>query len=176
MYSINKINEDSANEKVNLSLAVLKKLYNYYGNCFLNGYIGDSIVDFTIDENGYLEFITNKVTDDKEISSTGTVLTDSVIIKQIESSSDRINNQLFSWDIYSNKYTYISFDNEESMNECFNKIKSNDINLCRGDVSLSLKNIGISFDNVSQILLCKDYNSISSMFDTDTIDKSKKVK
>lgn len=146
-------------------MMLLRKLYNNSGSCVMNGFIGDSISSYSIDDVGNLQFESSKVDSGSLVNSTGTVLSNSVVIKQVQKSKDRSYNHLFSWDVPRNLYTYVLFDDEDSMNHCYSEIKSFDMNLCEGDISTNFKKMGVSFDNISQILLNQKVDSVSSMLD-----------
>lgn len=149
----------------NDNIGVLRILYKNSGSCVMNGYLGDSVSSFSLDENGNLEFASNKTIGDITTSSTGAILTDSVLIKQIDKQKDRIHHQLFSWDVPRNRYSYLLFSDEKSLNDCYEKLKNNDICLCGNDVPTIFKNHDISFDNISQILLDQNVDSINAMFE-----------
>jgi len=144
---------------------LLKQLYNNSGSCIMNGYIGDAAPIFSLDSNGCLEFETNKKIGDNYTKSKGAILSNSIAIKQLDKKGDRDYYQLFSWDVDNSMYSYILFDNIESLDDCYNKIKENNICLCNTDVTGFFKNNNISFDNVSQILVDQKVDSVSSMLD-----------
>jgi hypothetical protein len=149
----------------NDNIGVLKTLYKNSGSCVMNGYLGDSISEFSLDENGNLEFSSKKSNGDNVTLSKGTILSDSVLIKQSENQKDRTHYQLFSWDVPRNQYSYILFSDETSLNDCYNKLKNNDICLCGSDVSSIFNKYDISFDNISQILLDQKVDSVDAMFE-----------
>ncbi len=146
-------------------VVLLNSLYATSGNCMMNGFIGDSIKSYSFDENGNLEFVSSRKDARSQIDSTGAVLNNGVVIKQVQKSENGNYNHLFSWNVGKSLYTYILFDDEKSMNNCYNEIKKRDINLCDGDVTSILGNIGVSFDNISQILLNQKVDSASSLID-----------
>ena len=144
-------------------LAVLKRLLGNTGNCAMNGYLGDSVSGVSITSNGNVEFSSNKKDDSTLVNSKGTVLSDSVVIKQEQTIGNRVYYQVFSWDLAEDVYTYIAFDDSESMNACYEKIKTFDVNLCREDISTKFVEMGIAFDHMAQILLNQSVHSSNSM-------------
>ena len=152
-------------EYENRNADLLKQLYKNSGSCIMNGYIGESMPNFSLDSNGCLEFSTKKDNGNSFTESKGAILSNSVAIKQLDKKNDRDYYQLFSWDVDKSMYTYILFDNNESLDDCYEKVKSNDICLCNTDVTGFFKNNDISFDNISQILVDQKVDSVSSMFD-----------
>ena len=149
----------------NDNIGVLKTLYKNSGSCVMNGYLGDSISEFSLDENGNLEFSSSKKNGENNVLSVGVILDNSVLIKQNENQKDRVHYQLFSWDVPGNQYSYLLFSDEKSMNDCYEKLKNNNICLCGSDVSNIFKKYDISFDNISQILLDQKVDSVEAMFE-----------
>ena len=163
---IRQITSDSNNSSVTL----LGKLYETSGNCMMNGFIGDSITSYSFDENGNLEFVSSKRDSKSQIDSTGAVLSDSIVIKQIQKADNASYNHLFSWDVDNSLYTYILFDDVDAMNKCYDNIKRNNSNLCVGDISSTLSQLDVSFDSISQILLNQKVENAASLLDGDTIE------
>ena len=149
----------------NDNIGVLKTLYKNSGSCVMNGYLGDSVSSFSLDENGNLEFTSNKTVGDIATSSTGAILNNTVLIKQVDKQKDRTHHQLFSWDVPGNQYSYLLFSDGKSLDDCYEKLKNGDICLCGSDVSTIFKDNNISFDNISQILLDQKVDSVKDMFD-----------
>lgn len=147
----------------NENIGVLRTLYNNSGNCVMNGYLGDSVRGFSLDENGNLEFTSEKVVDESTFKSKGTILSDSVLIKQAERKDDRTHYHLFSWDVNNSQYSYFLFMDEKSLDNCYDKIKNSDIGLCGKDVRSVFKELGISFDDIYQVLVDQKVSPIDSM-------------
>ena len=161
MFKIYQIKEDSSNSNVNLSISRLKKLYDLIGNSYMSGFIGDSITSFSVDDNDLLEFTTLKELNNSTFGSSGVVLPGSIVFMQ---SVDEVDiNNLISYDDKNNRFTFISFDDYNSMSECYNSIKNNNINLCSGDISSILNDIGVSLDSISKIYVKKDIKVLSSL-------------
>lgn len=146
-------------------VAVLSSLLDKNGSCSMNGYLGSSNVKLSFDDAGILEFETRNEADDFVTESWGAVLSDGVVIKQVQKNSQVSYNQLFSWDVDSNSYTYLVFDNMQSMNDCYDKIKAFDVNLNKVDISSTFAELGISFDDVAQVLLNQKVDSVASLVD-----------
>jgi len=146
-------------------LAVLKRLLVNTGNCSMNGYLGDSVSGVSITPQGNVEFASKKKDDSILVDSKGTVLSDSVVIKQEQTIGNRVYYQVFSWDIADDVYTYIAFDDVEAMDSCYEKIKTFDVNLCREDISMKFIEMGIAFDHIAQILLNQSVHSSNSTID-----------
>jgi hypothetical protein len=162
--NINEVNKDLLDSK-KIEITLLSKLYSNNGNCIQDGFVGDSISNLDVDDSNNLEFNTFKNYNGLDIYSYGTVLDNSVLIKQIQKNGEKTHNQLFSWDVDDNSYTYVVFDNEKSLDDAYNKIKAFKVNLNNEDISLLFGKLDISFDNVAQILLNQKVNILSSMVD-----------
>jgi hypothetical protein len=147
----------------NNNIGVLKTLYNNSGNCLMNGYLGDSVTAFSLDNSGNLEFKSEKKLEDSIVKSTGAILSDSVVIKQCDEKDDRTHYHLFSWDVPGNQYSYFLFLDEGPLNDCYEKIKNNDICLCGKDVPSVFKQLDISFEDIYQILLDQKVDAVDSM-------------
>lgn len=131
---------------------VLEDLYKNSGNNCMNGYIENGINNLGTDEFNHLYFNSQNVYRDLETVSRGTVLDDnSVVIKQIQSDRGKEYYQIFGIDSDGKKYTYLDFESEEAMNEADFRIRKNNTNLCSGDLSDSLRSIGVNFDTIGQV-------------------------
>lgn len=160
-----KINEASKcvgyNERVAEEAYVLTKLLSETGDTSKSGYLDDSITGMNLDEYGNLQFNSYREKDGRIISSTGVVYNGCVLIKQEEKVGTRNYYQMYSWDVDNKCYTYISFDNLEPMINCFNKLRSAQVNLHNEDISLKFVELGISFDDIAQVKLHQDIKSFS---------------
>ena len=165
MISIDSFENNNFNSNMGTSVSLLKRLYEKSGNCSLSGFLGDSIESIFVDNNGHLEFISRREDEKIEIITNGMVLSDSIVMMQRQNSNSNQSFYLYCWDSNSNLYTYLQFDNETSLNDCYDRLKKNDMNLCSGDVSAKLQELGVSYDNISQILLNKDIDDIYSSVD-----------
>lgn len=165
--NINEVRNIDCNEQ----LAVLKRLLVNTGNCVMNGYLGDSVSGVSLDEYGNIEFVSRKEDNSVLVESRGAVLSDSVVIRQKQDIKNRTYYQVFSWDLAEDVYTYIAFDDAESMNSCYEKIKKFDVNLCKEDISNKFVELGISFDSIAQILLNQSVHSDDFVEDSTSSEK-----
>ena len=160
-----KINDASKfvgyNDKVVSDAYVLTKLLAETGDSSKSGYLDNSITGMSLDEFGNLQFESYREKEGRKISSLGVVYDGCVLIKQEEKVGSRNYYQMYSWDIEDKCYTYISFDKEKPMNNCFNKLRGNQVNLHNEDISLKFSELGISFDDIAQVKLHQNMNSFS---------------
>ena len=160
-----KINEASKcvgyNDRVVEEAYVLTKLLSETGDSSKSGYLDDSITGMNLDEFGNLQFESYREKDGRVINSTGVVFNGCVLIRQHEKVGNRDYYQMYSWDVSDKCYTYISFDKEKPMTDCFNKLKSSQVNLHNEDISLKFAELGISCDDIAQVKLHQNMNSFS---------------
>ena len=149
------------NDKVVEDAFVLTKLFAATGDTSKSGYLDDSITGMKLDDNGNLQFDSYREKDGRIIISNGVVYNNCVLIKQHENVGKRDYYQLYSWDIESKNYTFVSFDNLESMDECFEKLRKTQTNLHNEDISLKFAELGVSFDDIAQVRLNQTMNSFS---------------
>ena len=152
----------------------LEKIYLISDNCIMNGFLGDESLKTAIDDYGDFVFATSKESDDGVVDSTGVVFDDSVLIKQVEHGESNTFYKLYSWDIESGTYAFLSFDNQESLNHFYNVIKRFGKNIGSEDISSSLGEMGLTFDNVTQVLLNQSVDPIARMFDEE-MEKEEKL-
>lgn len=152
-----KINEASRcvgyNERVVEEAYVLTRLLSETGDTSKSGYLDDSITGMSLDNFGNLQFESYREKEGRTITSTGVVYGDCVLIKQEEKVGTRNYYQMYSWDVPHKCYTYISFDKDEPMINCFDKLRSSQINLHNEDISSKFAELGISFDDIAQVRL-----------------------
>ena len=160
-----KINEASKfvgyNDKVVEEAYVLTKLLSETGDTSKSGYLDDSITGMSLDEFGNLQFESYREKDGRKITSTGVVYNECVLIKQDEKVGSRNYYQIYSWDVANKCYTYISFDKENAMHNCYDKLRKSQVNLHNEDISLKFSELGISFDDIAQVKLHQDMKSFS---------------
>lgn len=149
------------NDRVVKDAYVLTMLLSVTGDSSKSGYLDDSITGMSLDEFGNLQFESYREKDGRVINSTGVVFDDCVLIRQHEKVGNRDYYQMYSWDVSDKCYTYISFDKEKPMTDCFNKLKSTQVNLHNEDISLKFAELGISFDDIAQVKLHQNMNSFS---------------
>ena len=160
-----KINEASRcvgyNERVVEEAYVLTKLLSETGDSSKSGYLDDSITGMSLDEFGNLQFDSYREKEGRKINSTGVVYGDCVLIKQQESVGNRDYYQMYSWDVPHKCYTYISFDKEKAMTNCYDKLRRGQVNLHHEDISVKFSELGISFDDIAQVRLHQDMKSFT---------------
>lgn len=142
---------------------VLSKLLEKNGCCSMTGYLGVANMQLAVDDNGVVEFVTETENDDFIIKSQGAIISDGVVIKQVQTGASVSFNQLFAWDIDDNSYTYIVFDNPRGLNDCYEKLKNFNVNLTKEDISSKFMEMNISFNDVAQILLDQKVDTVASM-------------
>lgn len=166
--NINEANKFYVENPSSKEAEILAKLLEKNGNCSMNGYLGSDNLKFTMDESGLLEFETIDENMEYVTKSQGVVLSDGVVIKQVQKNDTVSYNQLYAWNIQDNSYSYIVFDNYQSLDDCYKKIKVLDVNLAKEDISSKFGEMGISLDNVAQVLLNQKVDSVSSMVEEAT--------
>lgn len=140
---------------------ILNELVVKNGSYIMNGYIGDKEAKYIFDSLGNLEFQTLKNNKNDSIESIGIIREKSVIIKQIQKRNNNKYFQFISWDIDKNTYDYFIFDNLDSLENCYEKIKNENINISCEDIYSKFTELNISFKDIAQILLNQKNNSIS---------------
>ena len=132
---------------------IINNVYEKTGNCRVNGFLGEGISNIIFDENGNIEFMTIKNDNDTQIKSWCTLLDGSILVKQVETKENIVDTRLYSYDINKNVYTYLSLATQESLRKFYDVMKRLEINLCDGDITDNFKNMGLTFDDVIQVLL-----------------------
>lgn len=152
-----KINEASKcvglNDRVVEEAYVLTKLLTETGDSSKSGYLDDSITGMSLDEFGNLQFESFREKEGRIINSHGVVYNGCVLIKQQETIGNRNYYQIYSWDVDNKCYTYVSFDTEEPMVSCYDKLRRAQVNLHNEDISLKFSELGVSFDDIAQVRL-----------------------
>ena len=143
----------------------VQKLYEKTGSCKMNGYLGEDLKDPYLDENGLFCFSTHKEVEDTVIDSFGTAYKDSVLIKQTSKSYTGTDYSLYSWDASQGKYTFLGFDDPNALDRFYDRIRKFGINLCDEDVTLLFREMGLTLENVTNILLNQERNPMDMMFD-----------
>ena len=153
-------------------LKKLNELCDFYkeiGDEVIAGYLGSTISNIRFDDMGDLEFQTLHEAIDLETLSTGALLNNGVVIRQIQKNPQEKFFQLFSWNKDYTKYTYILFDNLTALDIAYDIIKAADTNLCTENVAESLRTLRIPIDNILQVKDNVEVNSIEELdFSTDT--------
>ena len=129
-------------------IEVLETIWNYVGDSVLNGYLGSSVETVSFDEDGRLEFDSRFETDDVVTLSTGVVLSDSVIIRQVQKHDKGYYCQLISWTKDGKNYSTIVFDNVNTLDKAYNGLKKLSGEFLDDNLNSVLEELDISFDNV----------------------------
>ena len=137
-------------------IEVLEGLYNYAGDCVMNGYLGSSVLNISYDINNRVEFESLHELDNLITKSVGAVLNDCVIIKQVQKQREKDLYQLYSWKQNGSCYTYLVFDSSEVLDKVYNGIKKNNIEFLDDNVNQVLETLGVSFDNVMNIKISQE--------------------
>ena len=137
-------------------IEVLEGLYNYAGDCVMNGYLGSSVLNISYDKNNHLEFESLNEVDDLVTKSVGAVLDDCVIIRQVQQQSEKELYQLYSWKKDGSCYTYLAFDSNEVLDKVYNGIKKNNIEFLDDNINQVLEDLGVLFDNIMNIKISQE--------------------
>ena len=144
-------------------LYTLKKLFDVTGNCIENGLLAEDFTDCGFNEEHRLEYSTGYDNDGFAIASHGVVLPSGVLIKQVRSLDNDISYNLYSWDIYDNTYTNITFDNENALNNCFDTLKDKNISLSDANIEETFNSLGLSVDGVKNVLQNQHTKTVTTM-------------
>lgn len=137
-------------------IEVLENLYSYAGDCVMNGYLGSSVVNISYDDNNHVEFESLHEIDDLITSSVGAVLSECVIIKQVQQQKEKELYQLYSWKKDGSCYTYLVFDSKDILEKVYNSIKKNNIDFLDDNVNQVLEYVNVSFENVMNIKIAQE--------------------
>ena len=129
-------------------IEVLETIWNYVGDSVLNGYLGSSVETVSFDEDGRLEFDSRFESDEVVTLSTGVVLSDSVIIRQVQKHDKGYYCQLISWTKDGKNYSTIVFDNVKTLDKAYNGLKKLSGEFLDDNLNSVLEELDISFDNV----------------------------
>ena len=135
-------------------IEALENLYNHAGNCVMNGYIGSSIDDISYDEAGKVEFHSVYQKGDLVTVSTGAILENSIVIKQMQTEKKKNYYQMFSWNKEGDMYTYLAFDDQKALDHAYQQIKKQDLFLGE-DTQYDLLQLGVPFDHVMDVRSCQ---------------------
>lgn len=159
------ISEFKTDDDKSSSISRLESLYHNAGNCVMDGFLGDSVYSCAFDENGVLEFSSTKDKDGTVMESVGAVLSDGILIKQKQSGEFTQYHNLYSWNSESDSYTFLCFDDQSVLDRYYDVMKRLDANLCSEDITSEFKRMGLSFDNITQVLLNQKVDPIQRMLD-----------
>lgn len=132
-------------------VGMLEKICEKSGNCVMNGYLGSSVTNISYDNLGNLEFQSKHRCENLVTSSTGALLSGSMLVKQIQEDGDKKCTQLFSWKRDGSSYTYIAFNNEKVLDMTYERLKAYYPDFLKEDVDFKLSSLNIPMDNVTDI-------------------------
>ena len=112
---------------------------------------------------GDLEFQTLHQASDLETLSTGALLGDGVVIRQIQRNPQDKYFQLFSWNKDYTKYTYVLFDSLMAMDIAYDILKAFNTNLCTENVAETIRTLRIPIDNILQVKENIEANGIEEL-------------
>lgn len=130
---------------------VLETIAERVGDTVEVGFLGSAVSNISYDENGTLEFQSEKKTGGIKTISTGAVLEDSVTIMQIQESDSNRLLQLYSWKKDGSKYTYLTFDSLFAMENAYCEIKKQNIGFLAENIDDDLQKIGVSYRDIMDI-------------------------
>lgn len=157
-----KLNELNQYQDPNVS--TLGELFQATGNCPMNGYLGESLERIAYDEEGNFYYSTEHSEEDFFTQSRGVVYGKNLLVKQKSKSQDSESYSLYSWDTEKRMYTYLAFDYPAALKRFFDTIKNFRVNLCDEDVSHLFQEMGLTFENVTQIRLNQSVSPLDVMF------------
>lgn len=132
-------------------LEVLESIYEYAGDDVMNGYLGSSVMTVSYDSFGNVEFDSRYKNDRFYTNSTGAVLKNSLLIRQVQECEDKDFYQLISWKKDGSSYSYIVFNSEENLEDAYIKLKRSYGEFLDGDINSVLGDLDISIDNIMNI-------------------------
>jgi len=140
-------------------------LYHQTGNTTISGYLGEELKDLNINSRGDISCYTVKEKDEMEITSNIVSYgNNNVLIAEEQKGHDNTYYRMYSWDTNEMEYTFIEFDNPMSMRDFYRVIPRFNKNLCEDDISSMFQEMGLRFDNVTQIKLNQQVNPMEDMF------------
>jgi hypothetical protein len=137
----------SYEEKIN----ILENISERVGDCFEIGFLGSSVSTISYDEFNNVEFQSEKNTNGLMIKSTGAVLDNSIIIMQVQESSNSKLLQLYSWKLDGSKYTYLTFDSFLALEKAYLEIKKCNKGFLAENLDSDLQEIGISYRDIMDV-------------------------
>ena len=154
-------------------VTILEDICERVGDCPEIGYLGSSVSNISFDENGRLEFQSEKNTKDLVINSTGAVLDDNVIIMQIQESNNSKLLQLYSWQLDGCKYTYLTFDSTLALEKAYCEIKKQNKGFLAGNLDSDLQDIGINYRDIMDVKVAISVPPRTKNYEVETLDFDK---
>lgn len=157
------MNIDELNQYGEFALP-LEKQFKRNGSCPMNGYLGEDM-KVSFDEEGRLEFSTQKTVEGSEVDSKGVALSEGVLVKQTQKSPASNSYRLYSWNEEGDRYTFLAFDSQRALDQYYKVLKRFNASLCDDDISTMFQEMGLSFESVTQVLLNQERNPMDAMFE-----------
>lgn len=132
-------------------IEVLENIYEYAGDCQMNGYLGSSVLSISKDRKGKVEFDSFFEGEYASFESTGVVLSESVVIKQYQRQDEKVLYQLYVWKKDGSCYSYIAVENDDVLQKLYKGLKNIDCQILDGDIHKILEDVGVSLDEVMDI-------------------------
>lgn len=132
-------------------IQTLEDICERVGDCQELGYLGSAVSNICYDDLGILEFQSEKVSSDLIIKSTGAILEESVVIKQIQESDSCRLLQLYSWKLDGSKYTYLTFDSKLALEKAYSQMKKYNIGFLAENLDDDLQKMEIGYRDIMDI-------------------------
>ena len=132
-------------------ISILENISDRVGDCAEIGFLGSSVSTISYDELNNVEFQSKKNINGLSIKSTGAVLEESVVIMQVQESSNSKLLQLYSWKLDGSKYTYLTFDSFLALEKAYLEIKKCNKGFLAENLDSDLQDIGISYRDIMDI-------------------------
>lgn len=129
------------------------KLCQYIGDNVANGYLESCIDSFNYDDYGNFEFHSLRNNGNLIIDSVGSLLKNSVVIKQrqVDPAGGIDNSYIISWNKEGSKYTFISFENSDVVDYAYDRIKASCSDYLDANASDVLERISVPRDLIKEI-------------------------
>lgn len=132
-------------------IEILETISERVGDCLEIGFLGSAVSNISYDENGIVEFQSEKRTHDLVTKSTGAVLDEGVFIMQIQESATSKLLQLYSWKLDGSKYTYLTFDSVLALEKAYTEIKKLNKGFLAENLDDDLQELGISYRDIMDV-------------------------
>ncbi len=149
--NISEVKELISGASYEAKVEILERICELSGDCVENGYLGSSIANISYDEFGNVEFQSDFLGADFEIKSSGTVLENTVLIKQTRINAERKEFYLYSWDLNGTSYTYLVFDSEIVLDKAYSAMKAKNIGFLAKNIDNTLQSIGIAYRDILDV-------------------------
>lgn len=154
-------------------IEVLENIVERVGDTAEVGFLGSAVSNISYDENGILEFQSEKKNGGEKTISTGAVLEESVTIMQIQESDSNRLLQLYSWKKDGSKYTYLTFDSLLALQNAYCEIKKQNIGFLAENIDSDLQKIGVSYRDVMDIKVAIAVPKKETRYEAEVLDFEK---